>query len=152
MTDNQHFNLSQCSKLSDYLNKFDTLNDKNKNNSDSFNKKNLKRKIENSYELKNESLFKRKNLKQKIKPNKSKIDETKEITRSDKLRNSCVQKLMSSQFRNINQYLYENPTVQAIRYMTPDLFKKYHEIYSQIVEKWPIKPLGIFIEFIFKVF
>lgn len=169
MTNEKHFDLSQRCRLANYLKKFDKAANyavsSEQTNSDKTDKK---RKVQVEYDNEFSKKNRRNNDKinvsksnqmksnqmesDQMKSNKNKlgkvIHSSKEIkpenegNRSDKLRKSCVEKLMSSQFRNINQYLYENPTVQAIRYMTPDIFKKYHEIYSQIVDKWPVKPLG----------
>lgn len=150
MSESQYFNIQQSVKLAEYLKKFDTPIQKT--NNQVFNHSNdKKRKSSAEDDSKTNKLFSKrqdrndKKIKTNLKLNQSKDE------RSDKLKNECIEKLMHSQFRNINQYLYENPTVQAIRYMTPDLFKKYHESYSELVKKWPVKPLGSIILFCFQI-
>lgn len=150
MSDAQYFNIQQSSKLADYLRKFDTSSAVNKSKRLPDQPDDRKKR---TISVEDDSKFNSKYVK-KQQPDKRVIkgeppraanhrgQAKDEPNRSDQLRSQCVEKLMQSQFRNINQYLYENPTVQAVRYMTPDLFQKYHQSYSQLVEKWPVKPLG----------
>ena len=148
MSDDKYFNVQQSSKLADYLKKFDTAPVKSKSLPiGSGDQRKRKISVEDDSRFSSKYVKKQQPDKRTIKGDlaTARIGQQKaknEDSRGDKLRNQCVEKLMQSQFRNINQYLYENPTVQAIRYMTPDLFHKYHESYSQLVAKWPIKPLG----------
>ena len=153
MSDDRYFNVQQSSKLADYLKKFDTPAATKSKSLPAEPGDRTKRKITVEDDSKFSSKFvkKQQSDKRTIKSDSSasaragKPKAKDEENRSDKLRSQCVEKLMQSQFRNINQYLYENPTVQAVRYMTPDLFQKYHESYSQLVAKWPVKPLGEFV-------
>lgn len=62
--------------------------------------------------------------------------------RSQKLRSSCLDRLMEAQFRNINEYLYSNTSLMALNYMNSELFDKYHQAYRKIVDRWPVKPCG----------
>ena len=172
----QHFNLTQSSKLADYLKKFDSSNNKRSEPQIDNVPNEKKRKISvedesrfqksfkqdrkrtqsnnQSYEQTDYRSYKQTDRRTDLQTvqrtdhqtvqKRSKQNKLNGEDRSSKLRNECIEKLMHSQFRNINQYLYENPTVQAIRYMTPELFRKYHESYSQLVEKWPVKPLGMY--------
>ena len=148
MSDDRYFNVQQSSKLADYLKKFDMPAKKNKSlPSESGEKSKRKITVEDDLNFSSKYAKKQQSDRRTVKSDLSsaRTGQPKakdEANRSDKLRSQCVEKLMQSQFRNINQYLYENPTVQAIRYMTPDLFHKYHESYSQLVAKWPVKPLG----------
>lgn len=151
MSNAQYFNVQQSSKLADYLRKFDTSTAVKSTRLPDQPDDRKKRKIIveddskfSSKYVKKEQPDKRttKSDRSSARPTQSKDQTKDEPNRGEKLRNQCVEKLMQSQFRNINQYLYENPTVQAVRYMTPDLFQKYHQSYSQLVEKWPVKPLG----------
>lgn len=64
--------------------------------------------------------------------------------RSQKLRNSSLERLMEAQFRSMNEYLYSNSSMMALSYMDKNLFEKYHQAYRKIVERWPVKPLGMY--------
>lgn len=68
--------------------------------------------------------------------------------RSAKLRAEALERLESSKFRSMNEYLYTNNSRSGSQYMDRDSFQAYHEAYEKIVEAWPSKPVDFIIKYI----
>lgn len=63
-----------------------------------------------------------------------------DVDRSQKLSEASRKQLAFSFFRSLNQTLYTSASEEATSVMDEENFEKYHEAYSEIVNKWPVKP------------
>ncbi|RWS29814.1 Cerebral protein-like protein [Leptotrombidium deliense] len=112
------------------------------------NKRNFEKVVDSKIERRKET---RKNAKKRKASQMVAVTEKEERKaaandRSCKLARLCDERLKSSQFRAINEYLYTHPSDEATRYMNKHLFATYHEAYESIVNKWPIKPIDSIID------
>ncbi|CAG2102557.1 unnamed protein product [Medioppia subpectinata] len=62
-------------------------------------------------------------------------------TRSRSLATRSRDRLLYSRFRAINEFLYSHSTQESRAFLSKPLFATYHQIYRQIAEKWPQKPV-----------
>ncbi|CAG2106182.1 unnamed protein product [Medioppia subpectinata] len=62
-------------------------------------------------------------------------------TRSRSLATRSRDRLLYSRFRAINEFLYSHSTQESRAFLSSSLFATYHQIYRQIAEKWPQKPV-----------
>jgi ribosomal RNA-processing protein 8 len=87
--------------------------------------------------------------KQHIAEPKSSPQDSKPLSYQDKLRES----LKGSRFRFINEQLYSNPSVEAVKIFEEDesAFTAYHEGYRHQVNQWPMNPLDRLIKQINKM-
>ena len=74
------------------------------------------------------------------------------VDRSTKLSEAARNRLSMSQFRSMNEKLYKTFSQEAVMLMDPDSFSKYHEAYSEIASKWPVKPIDHLIKKIQKLY
>ena len=106
-------------------------------------------------------LEKSKNVEQNAKTLATEANETKSLpikkkklkespVKAKSLRERVMEKLASARFRYINENLYNMTSKEAVNMFNEDVeaFKVYHEGYSAQVDKWPVNPVDIMIEFI----
>lgn len=69
------------------------------------------------------------------------VDDDANRDRSQELATKSRSRLSFSRFRSMNEFLYTHSTNQAIQFMDDQSFDLYHAAYSEIAEKWPIRPI-----------
>jgi ribosomal RNA-processing protein 8 len=61
--------------------------------------------------------------------------------RSQMLAEKSRSRLAFSRFRSMNEFLYTHTTGEAVNFMDEQCFQMYHAAYSEIADKWPIRPI-----------
>lgn len=61
--------------------------------------------------------------------------------RSQELAAKSRNRLSFSRFRSMNEFLYTHPTNDAVHFMDEHSFDLYHAAYSEIADKWPVRPI-----------
>ena len=61
--------------------------------------------------------------------------------RSQELAAKSRGRLSFSRFRSMNEFLYTHSTNEAVHFMDDQSFDLYHTAYSEIADKWPVRPI-----------